>query len=49
MSTQQYLARGITEGRAFARQDPAVLRDVELARAGQARSWLPFRRGNREA
>ena len=49
MSTQQYLARGITEGRAFARQDPAVVRDVELARADAARHRRSLRRGSREA
>ena len=34
MTTQQYVAHGITEGRAWSRQDRAQLRDIELARPG---------------
>ncbi len=49
MSTQQYLARGITEGRAFSRQDQAQLRDVELARAGRPRQTWRRRRAPRDA
>lgn len=44
MTTQQYLAHGITEGRAWSRQDRALLRDVELSRGDTRRSLLGWRR-----
>ena len=38
MNSQVYLALGIVEGRAWSDQDPAMLRDVELARQSERRS-----------
>lgn len=49
MSTQLYLAQGISEGRAWHREDPAVLRDVELERAGERRERRASRRAARRA
>ncbi len=49
MTTQQYVARGITEGRAWSRQDRAQLRDIELARPGARRGLRPWRREVRDA
>lgn len=37
MSTQLYLAQGIAEGRAWSAQDPALQREVALARAAERR------------
>ncbi len=44
MTTQQYVAHGISEGRAWSRQDRAQLRDIELTRPGARRSLLRWRR-----
>lgn len=44
MTTQQYVAHGISEGRAWSRQDRAQLRDIELSRPGARRSLFPWRR-----
>ncbi len=49
MTTQQYVAQGITEGRAWSRQDRAQLRDIELARPGARRTLRPWRREARDA
>jgi len=49
MTTQQYLAHGITEGRAWSRQDQAQLRDIALARPAGRRSLRPWRRSPRGA
>ncbi len=49
MTTQQYVARGITEGRAWSRQDRAQLRDIELARPRARRALRPWRREVRDA
>ena len=49
MTTQQYVAHGITEGRAWSRQDRAQLRDIELSRSGARRGLRAWRREPRDA
>ena len=49
MTTEQYLASAIVEGRAWSREDQAVLRDVQLARADARRERRALRRSSRRA
>ena len=47
MSTQLHLAFGIVEARAHHDQDPALLRDMELARETDRRARRTLRRRTR--
>lgn len=49
MTTQQYVAHGITEGRAWSRQDRVQLRDIELSRSSARRGLRLWRRDARGA
>jgi hypothetical protein len=44
MNTQLHLAYGIVDGRAYSDQEPALLRNVELARQDERRSRRSQRR-----
>lgn len=47
MSTQLHIANSLVESRAFAAQDRALLREVEIARAEERRARRSKRRSAR--